>query len=119
MKPVLKGLSSPALSPGPPKIPENPLDFWVNLWAHIGFKGNNAADDFVFYVCSPSRLATVVQVEGPQFGRHLLIVERFDWDEIEAEIQSLLEGIEGDDWESVAQQIGRYGYWEFEDYQEL
>jgi len=48
----------------------------------------------------------------------LLIVPRFDWDLVEEAIRAICDQARGETWEEVASMIGRYGLWEFEDYQD-
>ena len=118
IKAKIDGLFSVDLPDPSTDFPEDPEDCWIIVMADIGLEGSPGADEFTFYVCTPKRLSKVVQHEGFQFGRHLLIVERFDWDTVERAIARICEEATGDTWEQVAKKIGRYGQWEFEDYQE-
>lgn len=118
MEASLQGLFSVDLPKGPSQMPENPFDCWIPVEAEIGVRGEAGADTFTFYVCTPNRLARSVQRTPYQFGRHLLIVEKFDWSVVESAIQSLLETLTADSWGDLAIRIGRYGHWEYEDYVE-
>lgn len=114
----LHGLSSVDLPEGPPQMPEDPRDCWVPIEADIGVKGESGADIFTFYVCTPGRLARTLGQVPHQFGRHLLVVERFDWSVVEAAIRELIADLSASSWDELAEKIGRYGLWEFEDYVE-
>lgn len=118
MKAELDGLSSVDLPSGPPQMPEDPLDCWIPIEANIGVRGESGADIFTFYVCTPTRLSSTLRLMPHQFGRHLLVVERFDWSVVEVAIRALLGSLSADSWDDLATKIGRYGLWEFEDYVE-
>lgn len=106
------------LSNGPPQLPPDPKDCWIVVYADIGQEGSRGADTFTFYVCTLKKLVTIVRKKRYELQRHLLIVERFDWGLVESAILSICERATGETWDEVATQIGRYGHWEFEDYQE-
>ena len=114
----LHGLSSVDLPAGPPQLPEDPLDCWVPVEADMGVRGEPGTDSFTFYVCTPIRLARTLGKMPHQFGRHLLIVERFDWSVLDTAIRQLIGDLSADTWNELASKIGRYGLWEFEDYVE-
>lgn len=86
--------------------------------ADAGVKIEEGADTFTFYVCTPTRLKKVLQVEPCRVGRHLLIVQHFDWAVVEASIRNLIGNLTGESWKELAAKVGRYGLWEFEDYTE-
>lgn len=115
MKPILKGLSSLDLPDGH-SLPDDPSDCWAVVTANLGVTGNDAGDDFTFYVCTPSRLERVLSEEPELWGRHLLIVETFDWTAVRRAVERLCDRVQGDTWEEIAGQLGRYLGWEFEDY---
>ncbi len=112
------GIYSIDLPSGPPQLPTDPEDCWVRVYADIGAVDEVGADTFLFYVCTPKRLQTMVKRAGYYLGRHLVIVDHFAWDLVERIISSICDETTGDTWEEVATKLGRYGLWEFEDYQE-
>lgn len=115
MKPILKGLSSIDLPDGA-SLPPDPADCWVVVTASIGLAGDDASDNFTFYVCTVRRLERVVADEAQLWGRHLLITNEFDWDAVRSAIQRICDSVSGETWESIATEVGRYAGWEFEDY---
>ncbi|MHB2020411.1 MAG: Imm8 family immunity protein [Candidatus Xenobia bacterium] len=117
MKAELKSLGSIQLDRG--ELPSDPEDCAIRMTAAVGELGDEAADNFDFTVVTPRSLARELS-EGPHYllGRHLVIVERFDWDLVEAAIRSVVEREEAPTWEELAARIGRHGEWEYEDYQE-
>ena len=115
MKPRLVHLYSVDVSG---ELPADPTDCWVVVQAEIGLEGEEGADLFTFYVCTVTKLRAVLRAEGCLVGRHLLLLERFDWERVERAITRIIDKTEGDTWEEIAGKIGRFGLWEFEDYVE-
>ena len=116
MKARLEGIYSIDLPDGPPRLPEDPSDCWIVVQADIGPVGTDGADTFTFYVCTLKRLQRALKSEAWQFGRHSLIVERFDWDIVESAIRRMVDDQEAADWDALAAKLGQYGQWEFADY---
>lgn len=117
MRPTVKGLSSIDLPDGV-SLPEDPTDCWIVVTASIGLVGDDGADDFTFYVCTPRRLERVLTDEAYVWGRHLLIVAAFDWALVRAAIERVCDHVTGKTWDLIANQLARHGAWEFEDYRE-
>lgn len=113
----LKGLWSIDLPQGPPELPVDPENCWVNISADIGTVGDPGADEFSFIVTTPKFLATEIHGSDYRLGRELIIVEAFRWEVIEKAIERLVHTFSGETWEELATKLGRYAYWEFEDYQ--
>ena len=102
----------------PPAPPPNPEDFWIVVYASLGATGDPGSDDFIFYVTTPVHLGRTIGMESWQLGRHLIIVNRFNWGTIRAAIQSICDSVEAETWDVAAEQLARHGAWELEDYQE-
>jgi hypothetical protein len=117
MKPILKVLSSVDLPDGA-SLPPDPTDCWVVVTASIGVAGDEASDNFTLYVSTPRRLERIVADETQLWGRHLLIVEQFDWTTVRNAIEKICDETTGDTWDAIASRLGRYAAWEFEDYRE-
>lgn len=117
MKPNLRGLSSIDLPDGA-SLPDDPADCWVVVTASIGVAGDEGSDDFTFYISTPRRLERIVADESQLWGRHLLIVEQFDWALVRNAIEKICNEITGDTWDAIASRLSRYGAWEYEDYHE-
>lgn len=92
----------------------NNAGHWVRILA--GPAGGLGEESFDVNVCTPDWLRDEVERTGPMVGRHLLIVGRWDAEKIRLVITGLVARVEGLDWQAVAEQLGRIGYWEFEDY---
>lgn len=96
-----------------PEDPEN-AGVWVRLV--IGPNDGPGEESFDVLVCTPLWLRGVVVKGGPRVGRHHLIVDPFDLREACDFLRRRVESVEGADWSSIAERLGRLGYWEFEDY---
>lgn len=86
---------------------------------HQGFEGlgsDEREESFDVLVCTPTWLARVVATEGPQVGRHRLIVEKLNLHEAKLFLLRQVERLEAPTWPELAAKLSRLGYWEFEDY---
>jgi hypothetical protein len=79
----------------------------------VGPSTSEGEESFDICVCSPEWLQ---QEHQPIIGRHLLIVNHFDWPSIEAFLELKVAECSGTSWDEVAEKVGRLGHWEFEDY---
>jgi len=91
-------------------------DFSLLVQIIAGPAGLDGEESFGIEVVTPKRLASRVAESGPFCGRHLLVVNAFDYDTIADWIQRVVESCEGENWIAVAEQLARFGHWEFEDY---
>lgn len=95
--------------------PEDETNFFVTLRIRIGTEGGLGADDFFLHVCTVEWLAQNMWTS--QWGRHLLIVRRYNSEAISADISSYVEQCSGTSWDAIAAKLARMFAWEFEDYQ--
>jgi Immunity protein 8 len=95
--------------------PENPKNFSMWLELKIGQDDSVGADDFRLFVCTPEWLKN--NSKAPLFGRHVLIVYKYDIDVIKYEIERCIESCIAPSWILTAQKLSRFFAWEFEDYQ--
>lgn len=118
---TFKSLDIPGAALGQARAfqPDDPADFGLAITASIGPKNDIGEELFVFLVCTPTWLAREVEQTSHVWGRHLLIVSRWDLGLVESAIERLCAAATGDDWSSLTAKIGRYGHWEFEDYNDL
>lgn len=106
-------------------VPDDPERFGVYVQAFIGSEGDSRSDSFDFTVCSLSWLADNFQnpnvsneyfeTANLNFGTRLVLMKHWDYAELWACIQKLCAEIEGSDWGTVANQLGRWMPWEFDD----
>ena len=115
VKAKLDGIFSPDLPSGYSELPECPDNCWIIVHADIGLDdGNNAADCFTFYVSTPKYLSQILTEGYYQAGRALVIVNEFDWFVVEEAIGDICSKVVGDSWEKIAEQLSKYGEYEFE-----
>ncbi|MEU8227906.1 immunity 8 family protein [Kribbella sp. NPDC048915] len=97
-------------------VPDDPRDagLWIRLL--VGPADGEGEESFDVLVCTPAWLQRVVHEKGPQIGRHHLIVEELEVDEILTFLRHRFEEVEASTWDALAEKLGRIGYWEFEDY---
>lgn len=118
MKAVFKGLTiaeSDLKNYTPGKTPLN-----AALTVLLGLTSDeNEEEAFEFTICTPDIFAKWFKSEGPVIsGKDLLIVEKLDMNEIERFIRKICEENTGKSWHEIAKKIGRFGAWEFENYNE-
>lgn len=117
VRPELKYLHSPDAPDLQSFTPEDPKVFGLLIQAMIGPEGEIGEESFDFLVCSPAWLAALCAKEGPILGRHYLVLNRFDLQAIERVIHNLCVQARTSTWDEVGEYLGRYGKWEFEDYE--
>ncbi len=115
-KAALRRLHSPDAPDLGSYTPVDLRRFGILVQAMIGPKGEQGEESFDFLVCTPAWLADQIASQGYEFGRHYLFVSRYDPELITRVLHELCDRASGPDWDSVAQYLGRYGKWEFEDY---
>lgn len=98
-------------------VPEDRGD--VGEWLRVlaGPAGQAGGESFDLLVCTPVWLGRHVAEHGPQIGRHHLIVEAWDAQQVRDTVTRLFERESAEDWPRLAERLSRLGYWEFEDYQ--
>ena len=94
-------------------VPEDPERFVFLVEMIAGPAGEKGEESFQFEVCSPGWLREQAR-NGPFPGRHLVIVDRFDWPALVAYFDDLVARCTGRDWSEVTAKLSRH--WEFEDY---
>jgi hypothetical protein len=97
-------------------VPADPSDVSVALQLIVGPAGEDGEESFGIDVLTPTALARRVRREGPIVGRHLLIVDHWDFGEISAYLHTLVGREQAPTWNELGNRLARVGYWEFEDY---
>ncbi|MCR6032088.1 hypothetical protein GGQ22_11610 [Nocardioides sp. zg-579] len=110
-------LRSFTMSPDPRSLPIEPADFAVDVRFIAGPADGSGEESFDLTVCTPEWLA---RQAGSGFypGRHHLVVnfELFSVSALQTWIESKVSAVSGDTWAEVGERLGRWAYWEFEDY---
>lgn len=116
MKIILKGMwvdsSDFSLENYEPEVQDS-FGLWVNL--RIGPDDQDGGHDYQVFVCTPEWLCKHHWV--PELMRHMLLVRKYDLNEITKTITDYIEQCEGNDWMEIAQKLSRVFAWEYEDYQ--
>ena len=82
----------------------------------VGPDNSEGEESFEIEVCTPKWLMENYSSEEIILGRHLLIVQKFDYKSIHRRILTYLAQCTGDNWSEIALKVSRLGKWEFEDY---
>ena len=116
MKAVLKHVGTPSCDFTPKTY--QPIDYQstaILLDLEIGELNKDGADYFQLFVCTPEWLCK--NHWQPEIIRHMLIVRKYNYDEIVKTINEYIDKCSDENWEEIANKLSRYFAWEFEDYQ--
>jgi len=93
------------------ELPENPESCWVDIEAEIRIYDGEEFDTlhFSFYVTTPKYLTKEVVNDGYLFGNALLIVNKFNLENIENSFRKLASSTTGDSWEEIYKKLIPYG----------
>jgi hypothetical protein len=116
MRAELRYLHSPDVLDLENNKPEDPANFCILVQAMIGPRGSIGEESFDFLVCTPRWLEDKVGKSSYVFGRHYLILGSYDYGVLRSAVEELCNRFVEPDWHSIAEKLGRYGKWEFEDY---
>lgn len=101
--------------------PDDEEVFGFNVDAAIGPVSENSSNTFCFFVCTPQWiLSKSINRDFGDFGifgKHMIVVNEYDWEKIRELIEKLCLETEGANWDDISQKLARYGRWEFEDHQ--
>jgi hypothetical protein len=107
----LISLDSPDLRPD--ALPLDPENCSVVLNAAIGPQDSPGAENFAFTVVTPRYLA---DHSDARWGRGLLVVDVFSWQEVTHMVERLLAHASGSTWGEVAAKLNHELLWEFDNY---
>lgn len=97
--------------------PEIPDDFVIPCIADIGVEDEEGVQYFYFRILTPKRLTAILE-EGKIFdGRATFILNEFNTQLIENEINKVLFDCIRPTWDEVAQSINRFLQWEYDNIQ--
>lgn len=116
MKAELKGFHSPDIFDLQKFNPLEKDNFCFYLEFSAGPKNDKGSEQFGITLCTPKWLLDNKNENDIIFGRHYLIVFDYSYKRIYNFFKEYIENLEENDWDSLAQKIGRIAYWEFEDY---
>lgn len=96
--------------------PGDPTNVGFLLQLFVGPSDGQGEESFDVVVCTPKWLQEQVMREGAIFGRHHLVVDRYDVDFIKQTLIDAVNSQKGADWPTLALKLATIGRWEFEDY---
>jgi immunity protein 8 of polymorphic toxin system len=82
----------------------------------VGPADSEGEESFDVLVCTTKWLEDRYGREDLVVLRHHVLVHHFDYDGLYDGLRKRVNGCTGDTWQQIAQQVGRIGKWEFEDY---
>ncbi len=95
--------------------PEEESVFGLWIFLRIGPEEESGGHDYRVHVCTPEWLCKNHWV--PELMRHMLLVRKYNFNEIKKIVTDYIDQCEGDDWMEIAEKLARVFQWEFEDYQ--
>ena len=118
MKAEIKYLHSPDVEDLSAFWPKDPACFAFLLQVMVGPKGAEGEESFDIHVCTPKWLVQNHKPHDIIVGRHYLILFEYDYARLKKFLEKLVSACVGENWQEIAEQVGRIGAWEFEDYVE-
>lgn len=88
--------------------------FWMEM--EIGPVGEKSSDLFQVLVCTPRWLEEEVRKWGAQWSRAKLIINSYNFNELEDFVKRAVSSVEGRDWAEVASKLRLLAEWEFDGY---
>ena len=98
--------------------PEDPETVSFFLKIDIGQRGKKGSDSFTVHVATPKGLAQLpVGPEGTIASGKMLVIARYDYDQLWSWIEKVVALCEADRWERCLEKLRNRFHWEYEDYQ--
>lgn len=116
-KPIYKAMVSPDIEVND-YIPDNADFFDFRLDVMVGESDSDGMEVFSFRVVTPKWLEMYLENEPLIFARNFIVITRYDVAKLESCMKELISSISSENWDDFGKKFGRYGKWEFEDYQE-
>jgi len=91
-------------------------DFGILVQMLVGPADRPGEESFDVTVCTAGWLAGLARADRVVDARHHLVVDQYDFDELEKYLQDRVSACDGSSWDAVAEELSRLGRWEFEDY---
>lgn len=115
MKPKLKAQDCLDHDPIEKWQPADPTNVDYQLCLHIGPDGEPGAD--LFYVNVLSEAAARETPAALLARRKHIIIYPYSWSAVVCAVDSILQQIDGGDWDEVARKLAKKFAWEFDNYQ--
>ena len=119
MKAEIRSIYSFDIKDLPNYHPPNPESFSLHLRIMSGPQSEQGEESFDLTVRTPKWFIDNHGRDDVIIGRHRLIVMEYNFERILKTITDFWESCEGATWKELAERLGRFGLWEFEDYREI
>ncbi len=115
MRPVLANLGSYDHPNLRSFTPEDPAEVAFHMFLDVGRKGQKGTTQFTLFVGTPKGLLALRNEDSNiiKFGK-VLIVERYDFDQLQHWAEAKIRACEGSTWEEILDKIRRQFDWEHE-----
>ena len=97
-------------------LPAHPENVGLSIRLIVGPEGNDSGESFDLLVCTPDWINEQFTQVSSIWGRHMLIVPRYDHALIRQKISHQVSTCQGEDWGAIASKLARFAAWGFEDY---
>jgi hypothetical protein len=87
--------------------------FVLPLQLHVGAAGERGEESFELVVCNMRWIETQLADYPLRLVNHTLLVDRWDFHDVERFLTRTINEIEDTSWERVALRVGQIGLWEF------
>lgn len=115
MKPQLKGHDCVDHDPIEDWQPTDPTDVNYLLCLHIGPEGGQGSDLFYVHVLSEA-VALQLAIDGVARHKKAIVIQHYAWSTVMSDVTQILDKVEGTSWTEIAQKLGQWLDWEFENY---
>jgi hypothetical protein len=101
--------------------PENPDNFCILLQINVGadndLEKDFSGETFDIEVYTPKWLLSAYRNDEIILPKNSLIVFEYDFERIYERLKHLIESCEGSSWDEIAEQVGKFAAWEFNNYE--
>ncbi len=118
MKAELKGLHSPDIDNLENYKPLDDNNFGFLLQVLVGIKGENSEESFDAIVCTPKWIELNYNKNDVILGENFIIMFQYNYKKLFNIISDLINNIEEENWDRIANKLDRIGKWEFREYYE-
>lgn len=98
--------------------PDDPDVFAELVMLDIGPRKGKGADSFTLRVATPAGLDRLEARDGIVATRPLLVMRRYDFDDLWRWIERTVASCEAETWPACVENLRRYFAWEYENYKE-
>jgi len=98
--------------------PEDPASVAETVLIDIGERDKKSADSFTLRVATPAGLDRLDARDGIIATRPLLVMRRYDFDDLWRWLERTVASCEADSWSACVENLRRHFAWEYDDYRE-